>query len=197
MATKAFAAATMILALSTGHPRAHSPETPSNVRSLNAHVKAALSDGLRRSAIVRELVASIDVAGVVVYLEEGPCAEGVGCTMLVPSPGSIRLLRVNFVLRTPDGATPLLCRRERLIAQIGHELQHVAEIAADASVSDEESLSDLFRRIGHQRGHAQAFETDRAQRTSQLILEELRTTTPRTRRPASSPARGTYDEPSR
>jgi len=145
----------------------------SRVRSLDPWLLRALDDGLLQSATLRFLVRTLEVSDVIVYLQEGVCRDAAACTMIAPTPGPGRLLRVNFVLRTPQGATMLLCHRDRLIAQIGHELQHAVEISSHRDVVDDVTLSNFFRRIGHRRSRASEYETEAAIQTGRLVLEEL------------------------
>jgi hypothetical protein len=145
-----------------------------HVRALNPHLLAALHEGMTRSRTLRQLVAALDASDVVIYLEEGACSDAAACTMFAGTSNGVRWLRTNFVLRTPTGATSLLCHRERLIAQIGHELQHAVEIANHADVNDERTLSQLYGRIGRRRGRATAYESAAAIQTGERVLAEVR-----------------------
>jgi hypothetical protein len=151
-----------------------SPPATTHVRALNPHLLAALHDGMARSSTLRRLVAALDESDVMVYLEEGPCSDAAACTMIAGTSSDVRWLRTNFVLRTPTGATSLLCHRERLIAQIGHELQHAVEIATHVDVNDERTLSQLYGRIGRRRGRVPAYESAAAIQTGERVLAEVR-----------------------
>jgi hypothetical protein len=128
-----------------------SPAATGHVRTLNPHLLVALNDGMTRSRTLRQLAATLDASDVVVYLDEGVCSDAAACTMIAGTSNDVRWLRTNFVLRTPTGATSLLCHRDQLIAQIGHELQHAVEIANHAGVNDERTLAQLYGRIGRRR----------------------------------------------
>jgi hypothetical protein len=143
------------------------------VRSLDPNVLVALREGITRSATVRRLVDTIEESDVIVYLQEGACHDAAACTMIAETPGPGRLLRVNFVLRTPAGATVLLCHRDRLVAQIAHELQHAVEIANNPDVASARSLENLYRRIGIRRGNQSAYESSAAIEAGERALAEL------------------------
>jgi hypothetical protein len=144
-----------------------------HIRSLNQFVTEALHEGLAKSPALRALVAELEASNVILYLEEGHCPKSAACTMIATTPDRrVRLLRVNFVLRTPQGASVFLCHRDRLIAQIGHELQHAVEIARNPEVVDEATLAALYIRIGHQ-NRSNGYESDEAIRSGELVLVEL------------------------
>jgi hypothetical protein len=154
-------------------PRDESPlASASRVRSLDPSLRRALDDRLVRSETLRVLVRTLDASDVVVYLQEGVCRDAAACTMIAPTTGPGRLLRVNFVLRTPQGATMLLCRRDRLIAQIGHELQHAVEISTHREVVDDVTLSNFYKRIGRRRRGSE-YETEAAVQTGARVVDEL------------------------
>jgi hypothetical protein len=132
---------------------------------------ALLSEGRRRSPTLRTLAANIDASPWLVFVQEGACpaAETVGCLLhTVGRYGGAPYLRIRLVLRGRS--------RAQTIATLGHELQHAWEAISDPAVVDAQSLSAMFRRIGHESLHlgaTQVFETVDADRVGALVLREL------------------------
>jgi hypothetical protein len=150
-----------------------SSRSATHIRTLNRFVTEALQEGLAKSPALRALAAELEASNVILYLEEGPCPESAACTMIASTQdGPMRLLRVNFVLRTSQGASVFLCHRDRLIAQIGHELQHAVEIARNPEVVDKATLAALYARIGYE-NRAHGYESDEAIRRGELVFAEV------------------------
>jgi hypothetical protein len=102
---------------------------------------AVLAEGKQYSPTLSVLVDRIDASNVIVHVE---CARFnnltlQGRTLLVVAAHETRYVRVQVDC--------LLMRRE-LIAIIGHELEHAAEIAAAPEVVDEPSFGRLLHKIG-------------------------------------------------
>jgi hypothetical protein len=79
--------------------------------------------------------------------------------------GGFRFLRVN-IYPGESGA--------RLVALIGHELQHAVEVLSDESATSQEDVAKLFERIGIQRKSSNNFETEDAQRVEDAVYREMR-----------------------
>jgi hypothetical protein len=61
------------------------------------------------------------------------------------------------------------------LAILGHELQHAAEIADSADAVDDQSVEQLYQRIGFQMSEsARQFDTAAARQMGERVLEELR-----------------------
>lgn len=89
-----------------------------------------------------------------------------GMTRLVVRAGGHRYVRVTIDPRLIG---------DTAIALLGHELQHVAEIAAASTASDDEGCVLLFRRIGYSScAGYRCFETLAAQGAERRISEQLR-----------------------
>jgi len=86
--------------------------------------------------------------------------------------GSTRLLSSScgnrFVLVEIDPMAP----RIDLIPRLGHELQHVVEIADTRQVLDATGMRVLFEQIGY-RGANGNWETDAAVNTGRLVYQDL------------------------
>ena len=136
------AALPAVMIFVTGQPAAAEDEHPSRVRSNgDSLIASLLREGYERSVTFRHLVETIDGTDGLVYLQRGACGHGVqACLSLsVVVSGPSRMLRV-VVDPSRD--------RRRLIAAIGHELQHAVEALSDPHVTDYHSMYSMFDRIG-------------------------------------------------
>jgi hypothetical protein len=117
-----------------------SPATP-HIRSDHRDLLDAVADGSRTSPTFRRLVQGVMSSDVVVYLVYD----------LAPRPGIAA--RLSFLsaasgwryVRVTIDPKVRGCQR---LAILGHELQHVVEIADATSVVDARSLATWYRRIG-------------------------------------------------
>ncbi len=124
----------------------------SHVRSGDPVIGPALQDGLRRSAVIRQLVEVIDASNVIVYLARGECPRpAVACLMVSSSGPEVRHLRINFTLRNGLGQ-PGGWRKNDLAVAIAHELQHAVEIAGWPDVVDGATMEAAYSRRGLDRG---------------------------------------------
>jgi hypothetical protein len=110
------------------------------VRPADAEMRRLVVDGHRRSPTFRALIAELHQSNVMVTIQGGACAKGRirSCVSDVQTDGRQRFVRVKVDFRTTD---------DRLIATIGHELQHAVEIAREPDVSTSEQVLSLYRRI--------------------------------------------------
>jgi hypothetical protein len=112
------------------------------IRPTDARVRAALADGLRRSGIVRGLVARIEASDVFVYLGMSPhMPDGLsGRLTFAGDAGRFRYLRVEL--------SPIF-NTDQVIAALAHELHHVVEVIDHPEVRSDRTLLTLYQRIGH------------------------------------------------
>jgi hypothetical protein len=99
---------------------------PSAIRSSDRALNELLADGYARSATFQCLVDAISMKNTLVYVEAGVCAFGHVNACLLPfmaTTDKARYLRI--VLTRPLNTA----KKDRLIALIGHELQHALEVA--------------------------------------------------------------------
>jgi hypothetical protein len=142
------------------------------IRSTDRRLADAIGLGLRRSATFRALVADINQSNVVVYITCGSqkLRSGLsGQLTFLSAAGGFRYVVVQVDSRLP---------RWRLIAMLGHELQHAREIAATAWIVDADSLAHAYRtQLGYTRGRG-VFDSIAAVRAGEDILRELLRGTP-------------------
>jgi hypothetical protein len=117
-----------------------------------------------RSATLRGVVAQLDNSNVVVYVRFAPCSGGVpACLAWAAAVANTRRLLIKIARfgHSPDELTALLA----------HELQHAAEVAADAQITDLASFQQSFASRGWK--HGTGFETGEAIDISRRVAAEL------------------------
>ena len=108
---------------------------------MQKRVEALLSTGMNRSATFRQLVRRIEGSDVIVYVEaRHDLRDGVGASMrFVTRSASDRFVRIQL---NADYSN------HTLVALLGHELQHVVEVADHAEVQSPDDLREFYRRTG-------------------------------------------------
>jgi len=142
------------------------PATASRVRTSSVLIRAAIVLGVERSPTFRQRLAEIESTDGLVYVEAGTCGNNSVAACLVPRlvlAGPSRLLRIFVDLRRATGC--------RLVATIGHELQHAVEVLHDPSVRSDEAMYFLFARIGPV--SSGPFETTAAKETTRRVDREV------------------------
>jgi hypothetical protein len=134
-------AALVLLCLSARPALAGEASDGSHVRTSDSRIRAAIADGLERSTVFRDLVAQIDASDVIVYADSD-------CLMPERLQGRLTFMskaggRRYVMVRISCQLTAMVT-----VAMLGHELWHALEIAKAASVVDDQSLAEEYRRIG-------------------------------------------------
>lgn len=140
------------------------PHVP-RLRPVDPSARAVITDGCRRSPTFRRLVDEIEQSDVFVYVE---ASRNVPRSMqafmqLAGANGRFRYLRI--VLRLPAST-------ETLVAQLGHEMQHITEVSHAPAVRDQRAMEALYRVIGDESGAG--WDTAAARATGRQVLDELR-----------------------
>jgi hypothetical protein len=141
MTSRATLALALILALPpTPSSAAYGPTA--HLRPQSPRVAKWLAAAERQSPTVRGLVDRIERSDLIVYLEiRHDLAQGVAaCLTWMASTDSARFVRASL---RPD------LRQADAVSMIAHELQHVVEVIEHPDVRSNESLLDLYVRIGH------------------------------------------------
>ena len=172
----AFAGSVVVMMLSAGLFAMPDPQQPQpgelqfvRLKPADSEMRRLIVDGHLRSAEFRRLVDQIQRSNAVVIVQFGDCAKGRfrACVTNVDGDARQRSVRVKISPRTTE---------DRLIATIGHELQHVVEILADVNVTGADTALALYRRIGEgqcRAGLSEACETRAALATERHVLQEL------------------------
>jgi hypothetical protein len=139
------------------------------VRVESPYLRSLVARATDRSAKLRGLIGQIEGTNVIVHLvcERFSRSTLRGRTLLGMANQHVRYVRVQV---------DCMLQERELVAIVGHELQHVAEIAAAAEVVDGRSLSALYRAIGFPTcgfGQSEQFETGNAIRVGERVREEF------------------------
>jgi hypothetical protein len=146
--------------------RSHADEM-SRVRTESTDLRGILAEA-RRSPTVSALIEQIDASNVIAHLE---CAHFKsvtleGRTFFVLARHDVRYVRVQI---------DCMLMRPQLMVIVGHELQHVAEIAAAPDVVDERAFAGLLKRIGFLtcRKWPEQYETEAALAIEERVYREM------------------------
>jgi hypothetical protein len=136
------------------------------IRSSESRLNKLMKEGVRRSRTFADLVTRVHRTDLIVYVETSHAlgSDTVGRILLQTVAGGHRYLRVQ--VRS-------MLQGDQIIAVIAHELRHALEVAEDASVVDEATLTRLYRRIGHAIEGRHGYDTDAARTTGLRVREEL------------------------
>lgn len=142
------------------------------VRPVDSSIADLLTEGRHRSPTFRSLLERLDSTGWIVFVQAGSCqiAGVAGC--LLHRVGGFEGQRYLRIVLSETSTT-----RDEVIATIGHELQHAAEVVSDSRITDAADIRELYRRIGYvsmRRAGRQLYETKGAISAGANILAELR-----------------------
>ena len=147
--------------------------TPSTVRAddwprlrpASAAARRMIEDAAATSETVRRLMNAIDRSDVIVYVQlTGSPGVPTAATTYVTTTTEGRYLRVLVNVGNP---------RWSLVSLLGHELQHVAEIAAEPDVQGYDGIRKLFTRIGTANATDDRFETTAAREVEVAVRNEV------------------------
>jgi hypothetical protein len=138
-----------------------------HIRTANRQLRAMMSAGLQVSPTLHGIIKRIELSDVIVYLDThllttpGVAAQ----SQFVSTTAGHRYLRV--IIDSRFSGAPL-------VGLIGHELQHVAEIAGEPSVVDPRSLATYYRRIGFKSpaGGTNRFESAAAIAAGRRVMQD-------------------------
>jgi hypothetical protein len=165
----------VVYALVAGAPADAAPADPlRRVRSMDWTASLLLKHGTERSARFRDLVATLERSGTIVYVEvrEESSRPVGGRLVFVGEAAGIR-----WVKAVVDSGTSNHLRTcqdvVRLTAILGHELQHAVEASRAPSLQDVREFERYFRAIGVAEGPA-VLDTLAARAVGKEVAEELR-----------------------
>lgn len=112
------------------------------LRPQGKRVEFWLREARRRSPTVERLARRIEASDVIVYLDvaRGLSPNVSACLTWMAATSTRRLVRASF----RHDLSP-----NEAIAMLAHELQHVIEVVEHPDVRSNESLLDLYTKIGH------------------------------------------------
>lgn len=141
-------------------------ESPTrHVRTTDPAIQSLLRAGFKQSSTFAGLMRRLAVSDLTIYIEEVPRLPGAleGRMLMQPPAHGFRYLRIQIARRGSPSDT---------IALIGHELRHAVEVADALEVTDQQSFTALYRRIGLGEG-AHQFDTAAARDTGRRVRREL------------------------
>jgi hypothetical protein len=133
-------------------------------------LRAVLAEATQQSRTISGLVEQVGSSNVIAHVEcmhfKSIILEG--RTLFVLARPDVRYVRVEVDCLLP---------RQEVIAIIGHELQHVAEVAAAPDVVDEQSFARLLGKIGFptQVCSREQYETEAAILVAERVRREIST----------------------
>ena len=139
----------------------------SRVRAADERAAALLSRGLERSQTLRRIVDELETRDVIVYLQMEPAMDRhlAGGVTWVIATSTVRYVRVSL--------NQYLVTDARIVA-LGHELQHVLEIARQPSIVDSKTLAAYYGTHGFSNpGYGKGWDTQAARDTGNEIRREL------------------------
>jgi hypothetical protein len=140
------------------------------VRGAGSEINGLIQQAYAKSATFRALVDDLQRSNVMVIVESGFCSSGRFRSCVVHVEGDVRMRSIRIVIDTRIAG-------DRLMATIGHELQHAAEIAHDPTVTNSRSVLRLYRKIANGacgEGRSDRCETEAALAVEAKVLNELR-----------------------
>lgn len=158
----------LVLAPLHAEAASDSPDVP-RIRAVDPRLAQMLRFGSSKSASFKAIVDRVEESDVIVHVEPRvPDHRGArGTLRFVTRAGGFRYLRITITTSSSLQAT---------VALLGHELEHAAEVAADASVVDQESFERMYRRIGDRctiEGPTRRYDTRAAREAGDRIFAEL------------------------
>ena len=135
------------------------------VRPMQKAVERLIADGMAGSETFRHLIRRIEASDVIVYVEaRHDLGDHVGAsTKYVSTSATDRFLRIQLHARHSP---------RTLVALLGHELQHVVEVAGQPEVRSPERLRDFYRRSGLRTG-PDSFDSVAAREAGYRVREEM------------------------
>ena len=158
----------LLVAPLAARAQAQDPRTGPHVRTDDATLRKLIERGLAQSPTFRGIVSRIDQLPGLVYLVPSRCGALSGLSACmdhdVKVRGGYRFLRVNVMPGDPAF---------RQLPLLAHELQHALEVLSDDSAMCQETVAQLYERIGVPKGMGN-FETEAALRVQETVVNELR-----------------------
>jgi hypothetical protein len=140
--------------------------TTQHVRTTDSTLSLLISEGARRSLMVRTLLSRLDRSTVIVYVQSRLLSGNLGGRLTFIGVGQPwRYLRIEIECRQS---------KSNQIVALGHELQHAVEIADREAAVDPASIRTLYGAIGFPIDDSRRrFESDAAREAGSRVRREL------------------------
>ena len=134
---------TLVASPALAAPPSETREGGPRIRMTDSVLSRLLLNGTMRSPTLKAIVDRLEAGNVIVYMSLSPIMRSnlAGKIAWMSQAGGYRYLRAQI-------STDL--NPDLMIATMAHELQHALEVSQDPTVTDQRSLSQLYKRIGHQ-----------------------------------------------
>jgi hypothetical protein len=133
------------------------------IRAMDPRAGMLLEMGASRSPTIRQLIDILEQSDVVVQVETSYLGHPARTAWIGASP-TARFLRIS--LDVPE-------MNDRLLAWLGHELQHAVEIARAPAITDHRSLLRHYQQIGFVALGAHGMCSTEAQRVTARVRIEI------------------------
>jgi hypothetical protein len=147
-------------------PAAAAWQDDPHVRVFDRQLKVLLAEGAEQSPTLRTLLAQIDTAAILVFIDCGRMPTRIAARLhLMTSVNGLRYVRVDVD-----------CALSRQIALLAHELQHALEIAGRVDIVDADAMESYYEDIGFQTysdGRHKGFESPAAIAVQQCVEDEI------------------------
>ena len=149
-------------------PSTAGAQPASRIRVLDGGLKTRLESGAKLSPTLRTLIAQIEVASVLVFVDCGvrmPARTGARLNFIT-SVNGLRYVRVEIDCSLSD---------RPLIALLAHELQHAWEVGNRDDILDEDSMQLYYQEFGfqsHYDGYHTSYETQAAVDIQNRVMAE-------------------------
>jgi hypothetical protein len=155
-------------------------DDPPHLRIVDHRLKEQVERAARQSDTLRELIARIETASALVFVQCDPSLK----TSLSAHLGLVtRVDQLRFVHIAVRCTLP----ESQLIPILAHEFHHALEIGERPEIVDSDSMELFYESVGFESGRDgshRAFETEAARAVQQRVADELR-------RPVLGPTTGT------
>jgi hypothetical protein len=154
---------TLTASASAGDERPAPAPITTRLRAMDPRAGALLGMGASRSTTIRQLIDILEQSDVVVQVETSFLGYP-GRTAWIGASSTARFLRIT--LDVPEGD-------DRLLAWLGHELQHAVEIAQAPEITNAAALLRHYKRTGYAAVGAHRMCSTEAQRVTARVRNEL------------------------
>lgn len=154
-------------------PGVNTPDSPAmvlerasyHVRSTDTRALAWIQAGAEGSPTFRDLLNRLSTSDLIVYVQVVDRLNGVyGHTYFVKATETVRYIRIEVV---PTG------NFHEMVALVGHELQHAAEIAGAPRIRDRQTLAHFYLGMGENALSNGQYDSAEARVTEERIKREL------------------------
>jgi len=146
-------------------PDCHAAGNPA-IRSRSPLASAALEYGLKHSPSLQALVDLLQTMDVVAYIDSDlrPRSDIWGHTSFLGKAAHCRYVRVEITAHLNLGQAAAL---------LGHELQHVYEIASHREVVDDATLGAMYLQFGKRSRYENSYDSDQAIEMGTRVAAEI------------------------